>query len=198
MDSPSFSNRPGTFAKENRRNGSSEPSLIEGSANFHWQRRTSRETRAVAASSLCENRLIFRRALPKGVGSRFRHSDGSHYGSFSWRNRLPTPFTAKHPLAVAGSWTGLPAAGPEPADRAVPARKEIRPPARYAAHNDPAVQWRENKPLPRLGSRVSPDKSGRQAAVRHSGLRRSGRDERSLDPLDDGVEPGRIADGEFG
>ena len=30
----------------------------------------------------------------KGVGSRFRHDAGSHYGSFSRRNRLPTPFAA--------------------------------------------------------------------------------------------------------
>ena len=44
--------------------------------------------------SLSENRLIFRRALPKGVGSRFRHDAGWHYGSFSGRNRLPTPFAA--------------------------------------------------------------------------------------------------------
>ena len=33
----------------------------------------------------------------KGVGSRFRHEAGSHYISFSRRNRLPTPFTGRHP-----------------------------------------------------------------------------------------------------
>ena len=34
------------------------------------------------------------RRRQKGVGSRFRHDAGSHYGSFSPRNRLPTPFAA--------------------------------------------------------------------------------------------------------
>ena len=46
-------------------------------------------------------RLIIRRALPKGVGSRFRHDVGSRYESFSRRNRLPTPFGAEHPPSLA-------------------------------------------------------------------------------------------------
>ncbi len=33
----------------------------------------------------------------KGVGSRFRHAAGWHYGSFSGRNRLPTPFWQRPP-----------------------------------------------------------------------------------------------------
>ena len=46
------------------------------------------------------------RHCQKGVGSRFRHDVGSHYESFSRRNRLPTPFRGEHPRAAAGSRTG--------------------------------------------------------------------------------------------
>ena len=54
-------------------------------------------TLARPARRLSENRHIFRRALAKGVGSRFRHDARWHYGSFSGRNRLPTPFATGIP-----------------------------------------------------------------------------------------------------
>ncbi len=57
------------------------------------------------SGSLSENRHIFGGRCQKGVGSRFRHDAGWHYGSFSGRNRLPTPFRGEHPLDAAGSWT---------------------------------------------------------------------------------------------
>ena len=38
--------------------------------------------------------------VAKGVGSRFRHDAGWHYGPFRGRNRLPTPFWQRPPEAI--------------------------------------------------------------------------------------------------
>ena len=78
--------------------------------------------------SQSENRHIFRQALPKGVGSRFRHDAGWHYGSSSGANRLPTPFAASIPspcgfcgptigrrAELDGASTCSPSTGPLPA-----------------------------------------------------------------------------------
>ena len=77
----------------------------------------------------------------KGVGSRFRHDAGWHYGSFSGRNRLPTPFAASisSPRSVFGQapregWRSASGDGPTPslARRAsvrLPPSETVREPA---------------------------------------------------------------------
>ena len=55
---------------------------------------------------LSENRHIFRRALPKGVGSRFRPPNDPVVPTGIMAKSTPDPFRGQHPLAAADSWTG--------------------------------------------------------------------------------------------
>ncbi len=75
----------------------------------------------------------------KGVGSRFRHDGGWHYGSFSGRNRLPPPFRGQHPLAAAGL----------DASQRRPHAAAFTPPSAISSAADGGIAGRSGAPLSR-------------------------------------------------